>query len=541
MKTTATDAAYVIGVDVGTGSARAGVFTLDGQLVGTARHAISLHRGPGGHAEQSSEEIWHAVCASVREAVSSAQVAPEEIGGIGFDATCSLVIVGDDGRGLPVGDPDRPDRDIIVWMDHRAIDQATRINATQHDVLRYVGGLISPEMEMPKLLWLKENRRAVFDAATHFFDLTDFLTWKATGSLARSSCTVTCKWNYLGHEKRWDAGYLTRIGLGEFASDQSRIGDTVVMPGVSLGAGLSGLAARQLGLAMATPVAAGLIDAHAGGIGTVGAVGKVTENLAYVFGTSSCTMTTTKEPVFVPGVWGPYYSAMVPGLWLNEGGQSAAGAAIDHLLTLHPGYGDFLAEATRESVSLPDWLAKKALAALADASLSSAVTLAKGLHLVPEFVGNRAPFADPKARAVIAGLGIDDSLESLVALYVAGLCSLGYGLRQIIDTQSDHGAPIKRIVISGGAGEDELVRQILADTTGKPVVSGRSEEPVLLGSAILGAVAGKCHPDIITAMQAMSSARTTIEPARGDIATIHDRRYAIFKELQTTARSARAY
>ncbi len=81
----------------------------------------------------------------------------------------------------------------------------------------------------------------------------------------------------------------------------------------------------------------GLIDAHAGGIGSVGVEGSggATTNLAYVFGTSSCTMTSTEEPVFVPGVWGPYYSAMVPGLWLNEGGQSAAGAAIDTLLTFH--------------------------------------------------------------------------------------------------------------------------------------------------------------------------------------------------------------
>ncbi|GAB1440856.1 hypothetical protein MASR2M36_36410 [Providencia sp.] len=88
-----------------------------------------------------------------------------------------------------------------------------------------------------------------------------------------------------------------------------------------------------MGLLAGTPVAAGMIDAHAGGIGTVGVNGDATTNMAYVFGTSSCTMTTTKEPVFIPGVWGPYFSAMVPGMWLNEGGQSAAGAAIDQLLS----------------------------------------------------------------------------------------------------------------------------------------------------------------------------------------------------------------
>ncbi len=76
-----------------------------------------------------------------------------------------------------------------------------------------------------------------------------------------------------------------------------------------------------MGLPIGTPVAVGMIDAHAGGIGTVGVLNGAVNNMAYVFGTSSCTMTTTQEAVFVPGVWGPYYSAMVPGYWLSEGGQ----------------------------------------------------------------------------------------------------------------------------------------------------------------------------------------------------------------------------
>ena len=41
-------------------------------------------------------------------------------------------------------------------MDHRAVDQAARINETRHDVLKYNGGSVSLEMEIPKLLWLKE-------------------------------------------------------------------------------------------------------------------------------------------------------------------------------------------------------------------------------------------------------------------------------------------------------------------------------------------------------------------------------------------------
>lgn len=529
----------MIGVDVGTGSARAGLFDLQGRLLASAKQPISLHRATGSRVEQSSTEIWHAVAQSVRSAVSEAGIPAQAVAGIGFDATCSLVVIGENYKGLPVGDADRPERDIIVWMDHRATEEAESINATKHDVLRFVGGVISPEMEMPKLLWLKKNRPDTFRAAKHFFDLTDFLTWMASGSTARSSCTVTCKWNYIAHESRWHPGYLTEIGLPELADDQSRIGTEIVTPGTALGGGLTARAAADLGLTAGTPVAAGLIDAHAGGVGTVGIEGEATENLGYVFGTSSCTMTSTKKPVFVPGVWGPYYSAMVPGLWLNEGGQSAAGAAIDHLVSLHPAYERFGKEAALKGMSLPEWLSHAATDALAGGALSSAVTLARGLHIVPEFMGNRAPFADPKARAVIAGIGIEEDLKSLVALYIAGLCGLGYGLRQIIDAQTQNGAPIQRIMISGGAGHAELVRQILADATGKPVVSGQSSEPVLLGSAILGAVAARLHDDIPAAMRAMSAPQTTVEASSGATMDIHQRRFEIFEQLQRSARDAR--
>lgn len=532
------DPHYVIGVDVGTGSARAGIFELTGRMVSSAKQDITLFRASGSIVEQSSAEIWSAVCDAVKGALSQAAVPPDRIAGIGFDATCSLVVLGSGGQSLPVGPSEHAERDIIVWMDHRAVTQAQRINATDHEVLKYVGGRISPEMQTPKLLWLLENKPEVFAAAWQFFDLTDFLTWRATGDLSRSTCTVTCKWTYLAHERRWDESYFRTVGLGVLADEAfARIGQTVVDPGTPLGAGLTAAAAAALGLQVGTPVATGVIDAHAGGIGTVGADGHAESCLAYVFGTSSCTMTTTRRPVFVPGVWGPYFSAMVPDAWLNEGGQSVAGAAIEHLLSMHPAAPDARRRAHDAGQSLPELLA--GLATRAAPSLSDAVALVDGLHVVPEFLGNRAPLADPQARAVIAGLGMDDDLESLIALYVAGLCGIGYGLRQIIEAQADAGAPIERVVISGGAGRSDLVRQLLADATGKAVLATRAEEPVMLGAAMLGAVAGRLFDGVQSAMAGMSQISRRHEPAAGTVAACHEARFRAFKQLQAVAREIR--
>jgi D-ribulokinase len=524
---------HFVGIDVGTGSARAGLFTADGAMLASAKRDIAIYFQAGEIVEQSGNNIWAAICAAVREAVAGSGVDPSSIGGIGVDATCSLVVVDEDGQPLPVGPSEDPERNIIVWMDHRASEQARRITRLGHDVLRYVGGTISPEMETPKLLWLKENRPEVFDAAHHFFDLADYITWRASGSLARSACTVTCKWTYLAHEKRWDPTYFESIGLGSLAAeDFKRIGTTIVPPGTNIG-GVTEAAGRDMGLPAGTPVAAGLIDAHAGGVGTVGAIGTPEENMAYVFGTSSCTMTTTRNAAFVPGVWGPYFDVMMPGAWLNEGGQSAAGAAIDRLVSLHPATADTRNKAAEHGLSLLSYLSQRAAGQAGSAS--ETIGLAEGLHVVPEFLGNRAPFARPEARAVIAGLGMDQSEQSLVALYIAGLSGIGYGLRQIIEIQAQHGAPVRRIVISGGAGQDNLVRQLLADCSGLPVVATEADEPVLLGAAILGALAAGRYRSMPDAMSAMTRARTVFEPAAGAIAAQHERRFQTFERLQAAA------
>jgi len=532
-------ARHFIGIDVGTGSARAGVFDGSGRLLATDKADITLWRETGDIVEQSSEDIWRAVCRCVRGAVGKADVAPDSIAGIGFDATCSLVVLGRGGAPLAVGPSGDPARNIIVWMDHRAVDQARRINRTGAKVLDYVGGTISPEMETPKLLWLAENMPRSFADAWQFMDLTDFLTWRATGSLARSTCTVTCKWTYLGHEDRWDAGFFRSVGLGVLADEEfCRIGTEIVPGGTRLAAGLTAEAASELGLKPGTSVAAGLIDAHAGGVGTVGArgaAGTALTRMAYVFGTSACTMSSTTNPVFVPGVWGPYFSAMVPGLWLNEGGQSVAGAAIDHLVQMHPYSAQATDAARQDQRTLADWLA---LEIDARGGAGMIRELVGELLVVPEFLGNRAPFADPDARALIAGLDMRSDLESLLALYLAGLCGLGYGARQIVRVQQDKGIAIDTIVVSGGAAQSRLVRQVLADTTGLTVAASASPEPVLLGSAMLGSVASGEHANVGAAMEAMS-ALGEIHPPQAALADWNDRRFAAFEALQRVGRSIR--
>jgi D-ribulokinase len=535
-----------IGVDVGTSSARAGVFDEVGNLHGLARHPIATWHEAGDIVEQSSSDIWDACTASVRGAMADAAISADVVKGIGFDATCSLVALGPDDAPVTISGSGDPQRNVIVWMDHRAVREAREITNTNDEVLRYVGGSISPEMEVPKLLWLKRHLRQNFDAVGHFFDLADFLSYRATGSLARSMCTVTCKWNFLAHEKRWSASYFQRVGLDEFVvEDYARIGTDIVAPGSPIGAGLTKAAAHELGLHPGTAVGASLIDAHAGGIGAIGgriepgSPVNVCDRLAYIMGTSACIMATTAEPRFVPGVWGPYYSGMVPGFWLNEGGQSAAGAAIDHLLRSHPAYAEASSAARNEGVDVIEFLERRIIAQ-ARGNPGGAAALARDVHVLPEFLGNRSPYADPDSRAMIAGLDLDADIGAMQRLFVAGLCGLAYGLADVIDAFAAHKMDSNVIVMGGGASRSPLVRQIMADTTGLTVALPQTQEPVLLGAAMLGAVAGGAHGSIGETMASMSALGSSSEPTAAGMAEFHRGKRRVYNRLRALDRESRA-
>jgi D-ribulokinase len=250
-------------------------------------------------------------------------------------------------------------------------------------------------------------------------------------------------------------------------------------------------------------------------------------------------MATTSEPRFVPGVWGPYYSGMVPGLWLNEGGQSAAGAAIDHLIKSHPAYHEAVATARAGGLEVLEFLERRILSRAPN--LGEAALLARDIHVLPEFLGNRSPFADPDSRAVVAGMDLDVDIGSMERLFVAGLCGLAYGLADVVDTFRAHGVDSDLMVISGGAGRSSLVRQIMADTTGLAVAVPETREPVLLGAAMLGAVAGGAYGSISEAMASMSAIGCTSEPAAPAIADFHRtkrRVHGLMRELDRESRAA---
>ncbi|KAG8981917.1 hypothetical protein FRC05_000059 [Tulasnella sp. 425] len=527
---------YYIGVDVGTGSARAAILTVRGQIVASATHDTKTWRSHKNASifEQSTADIWGKITACVKEVLHQSNVPPHHVMGIGFTATCSLAVVDMDGQSVSVGEEEgigaNGDRNIILWADHRAEKEANLINSTGSDVLKFVGGTMSLEMEIPKILWLKKHMPADKFARCQFFDLPDYLTYKATASPARSNCSLVCKTSYVPPgvtevSNGFDRSFLSQIGLGEFASDTTRIGGTsniaegqptggvVLTAGLPVGRGLTKQAAHDLGLMEGTPVGSGVIDAYAGWIGTIAArhhtgdaenaelsghpsIQESTQRLAAVAGTSTCHLAQSVDGVFVPGVWGPYKNAVFPGWWMNEGGQSATGQLIEFVISSHPAYATVQERARQEGTNVYSILAEELQRLRKEASKNgfeeSLTGLTKDIHMYPDFHGNRSPLADPRMRGSITGLSLDSSLADLALRFNVTLEAIALQTRQIVDQMNSHGHSIKSIYMSGSQAKNIPLMQLIADVCSVPVVLPHSPSAaVVVGAAMLGRYAAE--------------------------------------------------
>uniref|UniRef100_A0A7S1NPH0 FGGY carbohydrate kinase domain-containing protein n=1 Tax=Eutreptiella gymnastica TaxID=73025 RepID=A0A7S1NPH0_9EUGL len=542
----AADSPCFIGVDVGTGSARAGVFTKDGAMLGCHTHAIRTWKPKPDFVEQSSEDIWQACVTCIREAMVQAGVAPKQVQGLGFDATCSLVVLDGSCQPLTISPTRSDEQNVMVWMDHRAMEQAKRINSQPHEVMKYVGGSISLEMETPKLLWLKEQLPETFGKAAHFFDLPDFLTWRATGDFTRSLCSSVCKWTYLGHATAqregtvgsWDPTYFEQVGLQELLDNKAqKIGSTMRPLGEAVGKGLTEEAATSMGLLPGTPVSTSAIDAHAGGIGVLGAgvdglldVKVLERRVALIGGTSTCHMAVSKDPCYIPGVWGPYFSAMVPDFWLSEGGQSATGALLDHVIFTHATSAALQERGRAEGKTVYELLNEELRLLAASEGVAAVPLLAMDVHVLPYFHGNRSPRADPLLTGAAVGLRLRDTVQELAVLYLATIQAIALGTRHIIEEMNDKGYQIDTIMACGGGTKNPVWMQEHANATGCAIILPREPEAVLLGGAMLGAVAGGQYTTITAAMSSMSQCGTELhsEPALKDF---YNRKYAVFLEM----------
>ena len=474
---------HVLGIDCGTQSLRTAIVDLEGNVVASATQECPIVHPRVGWAEQNADDWWAAARATVPQALSEAGLSKFDIAGIAVDGTsCTVVVTDKEGRPL---------RPVILWMDQRAHEQAERITATGDPILRYVGGSDSPEWMLPKSLWLKENEPEIYEQAHWVFEGTDWLLYRLTGEVTCSLNEVTCKWNYARPEGGWSNGMLRAVGLMDL---KCKWPTRICAMGEQVGE-LSPDAADELGLATGTPVSEAGIDAYAAMIGlNVVKPGR----MALVMGSSTCHMALCSEGIFDTGVWGPYPEALLPDLWVLEGGQTATGSIVKWFKDQFGAAQ--IAEAGERGIDPYEVL---------DEQAAGVAPGCEGLVCLDYFQGNRTPLRDPLARGMIWGLSLPHTPAHLFRAIYEGTAM---GTRHILEDIGRGGFKAEGIYACGGGAKSRLWLQIHADVCQVPIMLTHEPEATVLGTAICAAVGAGLFGSIPEASEQMVRVTDQIDP-----------------------------
>jgi FGGY-family pentulose kinase len=491
---------YFIGVDVGTQGVRCGIMDQYGEIIAVNETGYKIFFPQPGYATQKPADWLDSFDASLKDCLNhvDGEIA-RGIKGISVCATASTVIAVDkNGNALS---------DAILWMDNRAKAEAEEINASRHEALKYCGGEVSVEWLIPKILWMKRNKAEIYRNSDRLVEQLDFFNHYLTGKWVASICQATCKGNYLDDREGLTEDYYKQIGLDDY---REKINTQILKLGEKIGMVRPEIA-NKFGLPENTPVYQGGIDAH---ISMLGLGVCRPGDAGMIMGTSFVYLALSETPVYSNGIWGPYFDAVIPGLYCLEGGQVSAGSITKWFLNEFSIKGEepylLMAE---EAKNVP---------------IGS-----KGVITLDFFQGNRTPYKDPNAKGVFYGLTLNHNRADIYRSIMEGIA---FGSRNIIDTISSNNVQINSIMVCGGVTKNPLWLKIIADVTGKPItLTKNSANSGILGCAILGAVGSGLYNNFEEAVDAMVQCTDTVYPyqkAHGEYNQFYNKYLKLYDNLK---------
>ncbi len=527
---------YALGVDYGTNSVRALLVDVsDGSEVATAvwdyasgEKGILLDPKDPNLARQNPADyitgFYRSVRAAVRQASRKRRFRPDQVVGIGIDTTGSTPIPVDR-EGNPLAFQPRFRSNLgaqaWLWKDHTAHAEAAEITEkAQQAGLPYLGkcgGTYSSEWYWSKILHCRRRYPGVFRAAWAWVELADFVPGFVTGNLdpctmARGICAAGHKAMY---NEQW-GGLPSREFLAQLDPDLAVLRDRYAVPARTSDQAAGVLradVARKVGLPAGIPVAVGLFDAHAGGVGS----GIKPGTLVKIIGTSTCDMMVvpTKEALpDIPGLCGIVPGSIIPGMYGLEAGQSAVGDIfnwfVQHLVPeAYTRKGDPHANLTRRAKQLRPG--------------------ESGLLALDWNNGNRTVLVDP----LLVGLLVGQTLHTTAPeVYRALVEATAFGALTIIGRFEQYGVRVREVVACGGIAEkNPFVMQIYADVCNRPIKVARSSQTCALGAAVFGAVVGGAYKSTQQAQRRMTGTRPGVYRPRKAAAAVYGRLYELYRAL----------
>ena len=437
---------YYIGIDLGTTNLKAAVYDQDFRCIGAETEPVAYEK-EGDRVEFDAEEYFRSLTRVVGRLFASGRAVPEEVRSIGLTGQAETLIVLD-GDGKPL-------MNAISWMDERSREECRDIAGcfSSEEIEAVTGQMaVLPTWPATKILWLKRNRKDVFENAGTYMLLKDFITYRLTGRMLADCSIATFSFYFdIYHRCYWQK-MLDVIGINK--GQLPPLAEPCSMAGP-----LTSEAASLCGLPQSVQVDLGTLDHFAGMIGT----GNTQEGLVSLStGTVMALATMAKKPEN-----GNY------GIAMHYGFQ--------------PGTYVMLPVAESGGVCL-EWFRSACMPGISYQEMNEELEKRKlpgQVLFLPYLVGTNAPEFDEKACGLFYGLRGNCDAFDLAGAVMEGVSFL---LKKNCDFIMQAGIPLTGIIATGGGAKSSVWCQMQADITGLPVLVPREREAACLGAAIAGAV-----------------------------------------------------
>ena len=485
----------LIGVDVGTGGARAVAVSAEGELVAEATAAYELLTPRPGWTEQRPEDWWEGTRSVLAEVARA--VGDREIAGLGLTGQMhgSVFLDGSDEVVRPA----------LLWNDQRTARQCEAITARvgAERLVQAAGNPALTGFQAPKILWLAEEEPEHHARVASVLLPKDYVRLRLTGERATDASDASGTLLLDVRARDWSAEILDALAI-------PRAWLPRVCEGTEATGALRDEVAAELGLPRGLPVAAGGGDNAAAAVG----VGVVAEGrLSSSVGTSGVVF--AHRDAFTPDPSGRVH-------------------AFCHAL---PGAFHLMAVTLSAGGSLGWWRDAFGAGASFEALVEEAAAVepgAEGLLFLPYLTGERTPHLDPAARGGFLGLTVRHGRAHLTRAVMEGVA---FSLRDGLEVMRGLGTPDDDVRAVGGGARSALWLRLQADVFGRPIRRTAIDEGPAYGAALLGGVAAGVYADAAEAGERVRLREEVVEPDPKR-ARRYDELYAVYAGLYPATREA---
>jgi xylulokinase/glycerol kinase len=464
---------YIACLDIGTTGCRSIIYDKNGNsLIQTYEEYQSIYLSPRWIDHDPSTWL-NAIENTLSEAVKSLDLDSDQIAAISVTSQrATFTPVDKDGNYLA---------NAMLWQDKRAIKEAQYLEKEfgEYFIYEKTGLKIDPYFTLPKILWLKENKKEIYESAYKFLFVQDLAINKLTGEFVTDWTQASRSMLFNIDSLEWDYEFAEKVGI-----DKDKL-PKAVPPG-SIAGDLTSEMSEKLGINEGTPVIAAGGDQQCAAIG----LGVVESKLVLAnTGTGSFVLAHSENPAKDKKRRVICSASAIPGKWVLEAGIFTTGSIYrwfrDNFGVLENKLGKDLDISSYE---------------ILNAEAKKAPIGSNGLVLLPHFAASAAPYWNPEARGVLYGLELGHKRSSVIRSFLEGIAleiQKNLEIMQLITTD------MEEIRVSGGTAKSSVFNQIQSNVYGKPVIRTKSEETSGLGAAILAANTIGFYPDINTAVKKM--------------------------------------